>query len=128
MVWLMSGGDWWLLLQQPSRDLVAVGYYPQSVFRGGQMTKYAQSVDFGGETASDSSQSGQMGSGAFANTGWGYAAYQRNISYTDKSGKDHPAKLKAGQATKSCYTIDVHNKTSGGWGTYFFFGGPRCPN
>lgn len=129
MTWLLAAHDWWLFLQkeQGPDNLNPIGYYPEYLFQGGQMTKYAQYIKFGGETAASQS-AGQMGSGAFASAGSDHAAYQRNIIYTDKKYVNLPAKLSGSQDTKSCYTIDIHNKTSNWWATYFFFGGPRCPN
>lgn len=129
MQWQLYEGNWWLFLQG-SGDYIAVGYYPGSVYKGGQMSKYAQSIDYGGEVASKSTdtKTGQMGSGAFANQGWQKASYQRTIYYIDKSQVSHWGNLSAVQNTSSCYTADLHNLTSGSWATYLYFGGPKCPN
>jgi hypothetical protein len=128
MQWQLYNGNWWLFLQGTG-DYIAVGYYPGSAFKSGQMTKNAQYVKYGGETASDGSgKAGQMGSGKFANTGWSHAAYQRTIYYIDTALKSHWTTLSANQPTSSCYTIDMHNNTGSSWATYFYFGGPKCPN
>jgi hypothetical protein len=122
MQWQLYKGNWWLFVQGKG-NYVAVGYYPGSLFGGGQMAKHAQFVKYGGETASDSSGSaGQMGGGNFANTGWSHAAYQRTIYYIDTSLVSHWTNLSANQTTSSCYTIDMHNNTGGSWATYFYFG------
>jgi len=127
MQWQLYQGNWWLFVKG-SGDYIAVGYYPGSKFNGGQLTKNAQWVKFGGETDSDDSgKAGQMGSGKFASAGWSHAAYQRTIYYIDTSLVSHWTNLAAHQPTASCYTIDLHNNTGGAWATYFYFGGPKCP-
>ena len=127
MQWQLYEGNWWLFVQGAG-DYVAVGYYPGSAFKGGQMSKNAEYVKYGGETASDDSgNAGEMGSGQFANAGWSHAAYQRTIYYIDTSLKSHWTNLSANQTAASCYTIDMHNNTAGSWATYFYFGGPKCP-
>jgi hypothetical protein len=128
MQWQLFQGNWWLFVQG-SGGYIAVGYYPGTLFGAGQMSKNAEVVKYGGETDSDGSgNAGQMGSGAFASAGWTHAAYQRTIFYIDTALTSHWTNLSANQPTSSCYTIDMHNNTSGSWATYFFFGGPKCPN
>jgi len=127
MQWQLYRGNWWLFVQGAG-NYVAVGYYPGTIFKGGQMTRNAQFVKYGGETMADGNdKAGQMGSGKFANTGWSHAAYQRTIYYIDTSQVSHWTNLSANQPTASCYTIDMHNNTGGSWATYFYFGGPKCP-
>jgi hypothetical protein len=53
----------------------AVGYYPGSIYRGGQLTRKARLIEYGGETVG-STVWPPMGSGHFASAGWQYAAYQ----------------------------------------------------
>jgi Neprosin len=128
MQWQLYQGNWWLFVQG-SGNYIAVGYYPGTLFNSGQMSKNAEFVKYGGETDSDDSgNSGQMGSGAFASTGWTHAAYQRTIYYIDTTLTSHWTTLSANQPTAACYTIDMHNNSSGSWATYFFFGGPKCSN
>lgn len=128
MQWQLYQGNWWLFVQG-SGNYIAVGYYPGSLFGSGQMSKNAEVVKYGGETDSDGSgNAGQMGSGAFASAGWTHAAYQRTIYYIDTALTSHWTSLSANQPTSSCYTIDMHNNSGGSWATYFFFGGPKCPN
>jgi hypothetical protein len=129
MQWQLYEGNWWLFLKGNNR-YIAVGYYPGSVFNRGQLSRNAKYVKYGGEVASKSSSAdtGQMGSGKFANTGWGHAAYQRTIYYIDTSLTSHWTNLSANETESSCYTIDMHNNTGGSWATYFYFGGPKCPN
>ena len=127
MQWQLNNGKWWLFVQG-NGGYVAVGYYPVAVFNGGQMSRNAQIIRYGGETAANASdQAGQMGSGKLANTGWSHAAYQRTIYYIDPALVSHWANLTLHQPSAPCYTIDMHNNTAGAWATYFYFGGPRCP-
>lgn len=128
MQWQLFQGNWWLFVQG-SGSYIAVGYYPGTLFGTGQMATNAQYVKYGGETDSDNSgNAGQMGSGAFASAGWTHAAYQRTIFYIDTTLTSHWTNLSANQPTSSCFTIDMHNNAGGSWATYFFFGGPKCPN
>ena len=127
MQWQLNHGKWWLFVQGAG-GYVAVGYYPVSVFNGGQMSRNAQIIRYGGESAANASgQAGQMGSGKLANAGWTHAAYQRTIYYIDTSLVGHWANLTPHQPSAPCYTIDMNNNTAGAWATYFFFGGPKCP-
>ena len=128
MQWQLYEGNWWLFVKGAG-NYIAVGYYPGSLYGSGQLSRNAEYVKYGGEVASNSSdEAGQMGSGNFANTGWQHAAYQRTIYYIDTSLTSHWANLSAHETASSCYTIDMHNNTGGSWATYFFFGGPKCPN
>lgn len=70
-----------------------------------------------------------MGSGAFANLGWQYAAFQNTIFYIPQDIDDGTgiwAQLgTTDEALASCYTINYVSANSGSsWGTYFYFGGP----
>jgi hypothetical protein len=130
MIWYRdpANGNWWLFLQGAG-DQVAVGYYPRELFGSGQMSKYATEITYGGEvtgTADKSGQTytGQMGSGAFANTGWQHAAFHKDIYYFPTGGNSAWANLTGVQTNPSLYTVDVHNTGGGNWGTYFYFGGP----
>ncbi len=54
MQWKLTGGNWWLYLRG-SGSFEAVGYYPGAIYRGGQLTRSASGIDYGGETAGISS-------------------------------------------------------------------------
>jgi hypothetical protein len=117
-----DSGNWWLYLQS-SGDPVAVGYYPAGHFGG---VRDADSVDFGGEVCSqmNARQTGAMGSGQDASTGWQQAAFHKLISYypTDASGLQE-ATLTPDQQDAPTYTLDPHNNSGTSGGTYFYFGG-----
>lgn len=127
--WKLYHGNWWLFLKGAG-NYEAVGYYPTSVYNGGQLSKKATSIIYGGETTRKTGNSWpQMGSGAFAATGWQHAAYQHTIFYTARDEDDGVgvwADLTTTvESLATCYTISYTPASSGGdWGTYFFFGGP----
>jgi hypothetical protein len=70
-----------------------------------------------------------MGSGAQANAGWQYAAYQNTIFYITKDMDDGvgvwASLTTIHEALASCFTINYVSANSGStWGTYIFFGAP----
>ena len=112
-------GNWWLAV-----DNDWVGYYPGSLFRGGQLTRYAQSIAYGGETVGTTSWP-PMGSGQFASAGWPLAAYHRVIKYWDSAGAGYDPSLTPSQPFPACFIIAG---PAWGSGIYFFFGGPGGGN
>jgi hypothetical protein len=126
MQWKLYENNWWLFLKGPG-NYEAVGYYPTSVYNGGQMSKSAERATYGGETAGKKNFP-PMGSGAFANEGWQRAAFQNTIFYIPKNENDgvgvwlDPFEI---EPSPDCYTIEITPASRGGnWGTYIFFGGP----
>ena len=89
-----------------------------------QNIRNATSITYGGETVGFGNY-GAMGSGAFANQGYSYAAYQRQVYYVDGANAVHWANLTPIQESPACYTLNgpltQRNST---WGVYFYFGGP----
>lgn len=114
MQWYMYAGNWWLQLGGQW-----VGYYPGSIYRGGQMSKNAQLIEYGGETVGSWIWP-PMGSGNWASAGWTHAAYQSNIWYRDTSSNKYWASLTAKQPNPGCYSdaYVYYNPSS------FYFGGP----
>ena len=108
--WLAAGNDW-------------VGYYPGSLYAGGQLSRWAQSIDFGGETVG-SWHWPDMGSGQFASAGWTRAAYQRSILYRNAANTGFNPSLTRSQNWPSCQTISTPTWGGADWKTYFYFGGP----
>jgi Neprosin/Neprosin activation peptide len=113
--------NWWLYLGGTQASN-AVGYYPASIFKGGQLASNAKDIDYGGETVASTNWP-PMGSGAFASAGWQKAAFQRDIFYFSTGGGAQFANLTASQPSPSCYTISLFSTTAP-WNKYFFFGGP----
>ena len=70
-----------------------------------------------------------MSSGAFAEAGNEYAAYQNQIFYLESDASSIWADLQVvDEASTSCYTIEAVEQPNGGdWGTYILFGGPGGP-
>jgi hypothetical protein len=118
-----TDGNWWLFYRGPE-NYIAVGYYPSSLFGTGQLSANATRIDFGGETSGVPSAL-QMGSGALAAAGWQKAAFQNFIFYIDTETISQWANLTQIESNPECYTTDLHN-IFGAWGTYLFFGGPKC--
>jgi hypothetical protein len=129
MQWKLFSGNWWLFLKGPG-SYEAVGYYPTSIYNGGQLTRNATTIEYGGEVARKSGDVWpQMGSGAFASAGWQFAAYQHTIFYIPRDEDDGVgvwASLTAvNEALTRCYTINYVSANAGSsWGTYIYFGGP----
>lgn len=122
----LSSDGWWLYIDgTTSAD--ALGYYPLSLFGGGQMASKADTVEFGGETVSGTPPSGDwgpMGSGKDGSAGWQQAAYQRAIYYYGTAGDPNWATLGVVTPVSPCYSFNGGFDSTGSWGTYFFFGGP----
>jgi hypothetical protein len=121
MTYYLSGGRWWLYLGGTSASN-AVGYYPASQYRGGQLASNATDIDYGGEVV-DITAWPPMGSGNFANAWWQFAAYQRDIYYFPPAGGAQNASLTGVQTSANCFTIIV-GSAAAPWNEYFFFGGP----
>jgi hypothetical protein len=112
-------GNWWLEI-----DGTMVGYYPGSIYRGGQLSQYAQIFELGGETVGFPYWPG-MGSGNFAAAGYGEAAYHAAIAYRDADDGLHAPSLTVSQPSPSCWTATSSPAPGNAeWGTYFYFGGP----
>jgi hypothetical protein len=115
-------GNWWIYVGGGSAS-DALGYYPTSLYNGGQMASKALNVLFGGETVCKGSGTWpDMGSGEFASAGWQQAAYQRNIYYYPPGGGAQWTNLDVQQPSPACYTL-TKGAAAAPWGIYFFFGG-----
>ncbi|XP_010524467.1 PREDICTED: uncharacterized protein LOC104802521 [Tarenaya hassleriana] len=123
-----ASGNWWLQVQG-----INVGYWPGTLFTG--LADSATRVDWGGEIVNRRTNgkhtSTDMGSGRFAEEGFGKAAYFRNIQIVDGSNTLQPTPGLAAIAEQpNCY--DVQLGTAGtSWDSYFYYGGsglnPNCP-
>jgi len=116
----LLSGDWWLYVGG-----VALGVWKGSLFNGGPLGTGCEEIVVGGETAGVGSYP-PMGSGTFANTGFGQAAYHRSITYRDLSGADVAATMQITETTPSEYTMSSGPPAPAGhgWGRYVYFGGP----
>lgn len=130
MQWKLYKSNWWLFLKGPGA-YEPVGYYPTSIYNGGQLATNATRVEFGGEVSrrKDGSDWPQMGSGQFPAKGFGEAAFQKTVFWITRDENDgfgEWTSLKpVRHASLSCYDINMTNFPDGGdWGTHFYFGGP----
>ena len=117
----LFNGNWWLYFGGITAAN-AIGYYPTSLYSGGQMASNATEILFGGETVTRAVSWPGMGSGAFASAGWQQAAYQRDIYYYPPGGGSQWTSLTPFQPSPGCYTLDLGSAPSP-WGVYFFYGG-----
>jgi hypothetical protein len=123
--WYLFKKAWWLAINS-----VFIGYYPISVYNGGQMSKHSTEIEFGGEVNGSATNVNwpQMGSDAFASQGPLKAAYQSSIEYINLKSTDVWTNLTtlvtgAGASPSSCYTI-AYTPASGTTGPFFYYGGP----
>lgn len=128
MQWKLYKGNWWLFLRGPG-SYEAVGYYPTSLYEGGQMSKNAELIEYGGEVARlDGDNWPQMGSGVLSTQGPSVAATQHTIFYIPRDENDGVgvwANLSPLIADSPCYSLNITNfPNDGSWGTYIVFGGP----
>ncbi|WP_181790998.1 neprosin family prolyl endopeptidase [Myxococcus llanfairpwllgwyngyllgogerychwyrndrobwllllantysiliogogogochensis] len=125
LMWFKDGttGAWWLKFQD-----IWVGYYPRTRFDAAGLMDRADVIDFGGEIIDNRNgnlhTSTDMGGGAYPGVGWANAAYTRNLLYVDTTNVyREPTSLGAWRNDSNCYDIIQYNNP-GGWGRYFYFGGP----
>ncbi|KAI4350123.1 hypothetical protein L6164_010636 [Bauhinia variegata] len=121
-------GNWWMSFG----DNTLVGYWPAELFT--HLSDHATMVEWGGEVvntrANGQHTSTQMGSGHFADDGFGKASYIRNLEIVDIDNSLRSVQniLTLAENTK-CY--DIQSSYSTQWGTYFYYGGPgknpECP-
>ncbi|KAH7550495.1 hypothetical protein JRO89_XS13G0202600 [Xanthoceras sorbifolium] len=121
-------GHWWLEFGSG----LLVGYWPAFLFS--HLRSHANMIQFGGEIV-NSRSSGfhtwtQMGSGHFAEEGFGKAAYFRNLQVVDWDNNLLPlSNLHLLADHSNCY--DIRQGKNNVWGTYFYYGGPgrnvKCP-
>jgi hypothetical protein len=125
--WFLKDDRWWLFVGGK-----AVGYFPTSVFNGGDLAKGAAALRFGGEAVTTDEQSWPaMGSGAFpAGTGegapphnWREVAYHRQLHYFPPGGGRTDITLDAlGGMADWCYALTA-DSFAHPWGTTIWFGG-----
>ncbi|WJX12833.1 hypothetical protein P8452_03286 [Trifolium repens] len=121
-------GNWWMSYG----DNTLVGYWPAELFT--HLADHATMVEWGGEVVNSRSNgrhtSTQMGSGHFAEDGFGKASYFRNLEIVDIDNTlSSVQSISTLAENKNCY--DIENSYSNEWGTYFYYGGPgnnpQCP-
>ncbi|KAJ7973574.1 Protein of Unknown Function (DUF239) [Quillaja saponaria] len=121
-------GNWWMSFGEGT----LVGYWPAELFT--HLADHATMVEWGGEVvntrADGQHTSTQMGSGHFAEDGFGKASYFRNLEVVDADNSLSSVKdiLTLAENT-NCYNIKSSYNNE--WGSYFYYGGPgnnpNCP-
>src|SRR5215471_7812049 len=112
-------GNWWLAYQGSW-----LGYYPGSLYRGGQLTRFAQLIEFGTESVGTTIWPPE-GSGHWSTSGFRYAANQRNLFYVYSGGATAWDRLTRYDPSPRCYsTSGPFSSPSSGWQVYFYVGGP----
>jgi hypothetical protein len=117
-----TGGRWWLYFNGTAGSN-AIGYYPDTIYKGGALAGNASEIDYGGEVVGTTTFP-PMGSGRFAREGWQKAAFQRTIGYYQPlGGAMVNASLTPSQAWPSCYTAVVV-MYGAPWYETLWYGGP----
>ncbi|CAK7341233.1 unnamed protein product [Dovyalis caffra] len=121
-------GNWWMSFG----DNTLVGYWPAELFT--HLANHATMVEWGGEVvnsrANGEHTSTQMGSGHFAEDGFGKASYFRNLEIVDSDNSlSSVQSISTLAENTNCYNIKSSYNNE--WGTYFYYGGPgnnpQCP-
>ncbi|KAG2693895.1 hypothetical protein I3843_08G111800 [Carya illinoinensis] len=114
-------GNWWMSFA----DNTLVGYWPAEIFT--HLADRATMVEWGGEVvntrANGEHTSTQMGSGHFADEGFGKASYFRNLEIVDADNSLSSVQdITTLAENTNCYNIKSSYNNQ--WGTYFYYGGP----
>jgi Neprosin len=111
--------NWWLFVNG-----APLGYYPARLYAPGTMEKYAFLSEYGTESVSSTTVDPPEGSGAWSDAGYGLAAYHRNLNYISMTGVLERQDLTGDEPNPTCYTVTGPYVAGGGWGEYFYDGGP----
>ncbi|WCJ43724.1 hypothetical protein M5689_024447 [Euphorbia peplus] len=114
-------GNWWMGFG----DNTLVGYWPAELFT--HLVNHATMVEWGGEVVNSRADgrhtSTQMGSGHFAEDGFGKASYFRNLEIVDSDNSLSSVRdISILAENTNCYNIKSSYNNE--WGTYFYYGGP----
>lgn len=121
-------GNWWMSFG----DNTLIGYWPAELFT--HLADHATMVEWGGEIVNTRPNgehtSTQMGSGRFADAGFGQSSYFRNLEIVDSDNSlSSVESISILAENTNCYNIKSSYNSD--WGTHFYFGGPgnnpRCP-
>lgn len=119
LVYRLFNGNWWLGFNGRW-----IGYYRGQQYGSQGMAQRSVRIDYGGETVGTTNWP-PMGSGRFAATGAGHAAYHGNIYYfPNNTSTAYISMLTPSQPSPRCYTLALKNNSRTKFGTYFYFGGP----
>jgi hypothetical protein len=116
-------GNWFLY-----NDGTEIGYYPVSIYKGGQMSKRSNLIEYGGEVYGGATNVNwpPMGSGKLANAGAEKAAYQSELFYFKGTSTFYPSLTTVvtgkGSTPSTCYSLKYTATSS--TGPFFYYGGP----
>jgi hypothetical protein len=120
-------GNWWMQFG----NSYLVGYWPATLFT--HLNESATMLEWGGEVVNSEPggvhTSTQMGSGQFAEEGFGQASYVRNLKYVDSNNilQNPDNTMQTLAEDPNCY--DIQSSSNDNWGVFFYYGGPgRNPN
>lgn len=115
-------GNWWMAFEGSH----IVGYWPSELFS--HLSDYAANmVEWGGEVVNsrpDGRHTGtQMGSGHFAEGGFGAASFFHSLQVVDGNNNLQPmSNVQTLAENPNCY--DIKSLQDSTWGSAFYFGGP----
>ncbi|MFL6449683.1 MAG: neprosin family prolyl endopeptidase [Bryobacteraceae bacterium] len=117
--WEFYQGNWWLRYGS-----TWIGYYPGSIYGGGQLSRYSNLLEFGSESVGTTVWPAE-GSGLWSSSGYSYAGYQRELWYfaPNTSYATFWDTLTPAEPSPACYSITGPSFDSNS-GVYFYFGGP----
>lgn len=115
-----ANGNWYLFYNG-----TLIGYYPGSVYLGGQLTRYSTLLEFGSESVGTTVWPAEGSAQFGAVYGYSEAAWQRLLFYINTSDVSVWDSLTYDAPSPGCYTGSPARYSSAkGWGIYFYFGGP----
>jgi hypothetical protein len=101
-----SSGNWTLLLANPDGTYSMSGYYPAALYGSAQMSRFADTIAFGGEVFAPGSGGKPkvgMGNGYNGQYQWQYAARQTNLKYMFLDGSIHAYSVHASEIRTPLY-------------------------
>lgn len=114
-------GNWWLSM---GSNHTLVGYWPAELFSS---LAYGDNVQWGGEIVDSHSfrrhTATQMGSGRFADEGFGKSSYFRNMEIVVTNNTFEPVQEVVLLAPDYEF-YNIKKIFRDDWGTYIFYGGP----
>ncbi|RDL35961.1 Carboxyl-terminal proteinase [Venustampulla echinocandica] len=119
---------WWLGVEDRW-----IGYYPASLFSSissdpasTTLAGGSDSIHYYGEVfnSEETLTTTDMGSGQFANTGYGHAGYILNMTYTNTNNVSTPYNAVFTDTDVTRYTHEAHLLSGTDMGSYAFIGGP----
>ena len=126
--WKLLKGDWWLFLDGTG-TFNSVGYYPMSIYGGGQLSRNAEHIKFGGEVGRFGEDPWpQMGNGVMSSSSAAaVTAASQFLIYYDPHDQDGGTGVDADLIPLGdlpCYSVNVFkNGSLAGSGALIHYGG-----